>query len=149
MATTIAQIAKQAMDAVALAVTDAIKVAELSYTTESDYNTTTGKYDTITTTIINGGRAVLDTVKPINDAFPSYVAGPSDQLFLLEGFTTVPAEGWGLAIAEVGYEIRQVQDIALAGSLFYVVAIQTGGDAIVEAYFISDYFASDYFEATA
>ena len=148
MATTIAQIAKQAMDAVALAVTDAIKVAELSYTTESDYNTTTGKFATISTTIINGGRAVLDTVKPVKDAFPNYVAGPSDLLFLLEGFTTVPVEGWGLSVGEVAYDIRQVQDIALAGSLFYVVAIKAAHEAIIEAYVIGDYVVGDYVEAT-
>lgn len=129
MATTIAQIAAQAMNAASLAVADAILVAELSYITESDYNTATGQYDTQTVTIINGGRAVLDTVKPVKDAFPNYVAGPSDKLFLLEGFTTAPAEGWGLAVGGVDYEITQVQDVALAGSLFYVIAIKSAQEA--------------------
>lgn len=124
MATTIAEIAKSAFDAVALAVTDAIVTATLSYVTKGVYNPTTGVFPE-TVVAAGSGRGVLDTVKPITSVFPAYVAGPSDLLVLLEGFTTAPKEGWDLDLGGVGYVIKQVQDIALAGSLFYVIVIRS------------------------
>lgn len=119
MALTVAQIAAKAMDAVAAKITDAIHAATLVRTTQGAYNATTGAY--ATTTATQTGRAVVDTVRPAQDVFPDYVAGPGDELILLEGFTSAK-ENDALTFAGRTRTVRQVQDIAAAGTLFYVVA---------------------------
>ena len=117
---TIAQIAKAALDAAGSAITDAVHVATLTSVTNGAYNYATGAY--AETETVATGRAVSDSVKPIGDVFPDYTAGPNDTLFLLEGFTVKPVEGWKLTVNGTDRDIRAVQDIAEAGTLFYVVA---------------------------
>lgn len=117
---TVAQIAKQAFDKVAAKISGAIHSAVITYQTQGAYDPVAGEYPVVDVTLT--GRAVQDSVKPIADIFPAYVAGPSDALVLLEGFSTLPQENWKLSFAGKVRTIRQVQDIVAAGSLFYVVA---------------------------
>jgi len=117
--TTVAAIAAEAFAAVALEVTDAIHAASLSEDTQGAYDTATGAYAITTTTAT--GRAVVASETPVNDIFPAYIAGPADELILLEGFTAA-RENMRLTFAGWVRTVTQVQDIVNAGSLFYVVA---------------------------
>ncbi|WP_212525854.1 hypothetical protein [Actibacterium sp. MT2.3-13A] len=117
--TTVAAIAAAAFDAVAAEVTDAIQSATLTRTTKGAYSTTTATY--AETTSNQTGRAVIDTVKPIADVFPDYVAGPGEELILLEGFTSC-REGDTLTFGGRARSVMMVQDILGAGTLFYAVA---------------------------
>lgn len=117
--TTVAAIARDAFNAVAAQITDAILDVTVTRITQGAYNVTTGAYAETTST--QTGRAVLDTVKPVQDLFPAYVRGPKDQLFLIEGITTL-REGDELTIGATTYAVAAVQDIVGAGSLFYAIA---------------------------
>lgn len=117
--TTVAEIAREAFDAVAAEITDAIHQATLTRETQGAYNTTTGAYET--TTSVQTGRVVVDTTKPVQDVFPDYVVGPGDELILIEGMTSAK-ENDKLAFAGRTRIVRQAQDIVAAGTLFYVVA---------------------------
>lgn len=115
----IAEIAALSFDAVSESITDAIHPATLTRETQGGYNTTTGSYATTPTT--QTGRVVVDTVKPVADVFPEYVAGPGDELILIEGMTSAK-ENDELTFAGRTRVVRQAQDIVAAGSLFYVIA---------------------------
>lgn len=118
MATTVALIADAAFDAVAAEITDAIATVTITRVTQGAYNYDTGAYaETSATTT---GRGVLDSVKPVEDIFPTHIRGPKDQLWLLEGFTSV-RESDTATIGGVDYVVAAVQDIAGAGTLFYAV----------------------------
>jgi len=119
MARTVAQIAKRAFDRVAARIPDAIHAATLTREVQGAYDAVAGAYSTTTAT--QSGRIVVDTVKPIADIFPAYVVGPSDELILLEGFTSA-VENDELQFAGRTKTVKKVQDIVAAGSLFYVVA---------------------------
>ena len=120
MPLTVAQIAARAMNRAGAAITDAVHVATLGYVTRGAYDHATGGY--AETPVSLSGRAVVATETPIADAFPDYVAGPGDELVLLEGFTATPKEGWELTFSGRTRVVRRVQDIAGAGTLFYAVA---------------------------
>jgi hypothetical protein len=120
MSTTVANIAKAAMDNVSAAITDAILDVTLTWEPQGAYNFDTGEYATTTGT--DTGRAVIDTVKPMTDIFPDYTVGPGDELVFLEGLTTAPQEGYTITSGATEWHIRQVQDIVGAGSIFYVIA---------------------------
>ena len=107
------------MTGVAVAIPDAVHPATIVRTTNGTYNATTGAY--AATTATTTGRAVFADERPIEDVFSDYVVGPADQLILLEGFTSVK-ENDALTIGGVTRDVRRVQDIAGAGSVFYVVA---------------------------
>lgn len=116
--TTIATIADEALDAVAADITDAVHTAVVTRVANGAYNFTTGAYaETPTETT---GRGVLATERPIRDVFPNHIIGPKDQLWLLEGFTSV-LEGDDVAINSVDYKVAAVQNIGGAGTLFYAV----------------------------
>lgn len=108
-----------ALDGVAGAITDAVHAATLMRVAQGAYDPPTGTYQTTEAT--QTGRAVFANERPIADVFPEYVAGPSDQLIMLEGFTSC-RENDRLTIGGVARDVRQVQDIAGAGTVFYVVA---------------------------
>lgn len=114
----VADIAKRAMDAVQAKITDAIHAATLSRDVQGAYDPVVGAY--AITTYSATGRVVVDTVTPVADIFPDYVIGPSDQLVMLEGFTTC-AEADRVTFAGIGHTVRRVQDIVAAGTLFYAV----------------------------
>lgn len=120
MAITVAQIAARALNAVSAAIPDAVHVATLTKTTQGAYNPATGAYSTTTVTIT--GRAVEDSVRPVQDVFPEYIVGPGDVLVLLEGLSAAPVENDVLTYAGMARTIRQSQDIVAAGTVFYVVA---------------------------
>ena len=120
--TTITAIADAAFDAVALAITDAIADATISYDTNGTYNPSTGVYPVTTTTI--SGRALFDTEIPANDIFPDTVIGPQDQLVLLEGFSAVVKEGYKLTVNSVDYEVKRSQAIVGSVSLQYAVVLE-------------------------
>jgi len=120
--TTVAQIADTAFDNVSLAITDAIKTASLSYVSNGNYNYDTGAYATTTTTIT--GRCVIDSSTPSDDIFPDYVLGSHEQMMLLEGFSSVPVEGWTLTLGSKTYTVKKVQDIVGAGAIQMIVALE-------------------------
>ena len=120
--TTVAQIADEAFDNVALAITDAIKTATLSSVANGSYNYDTGAYSTTTTTI--SGRCVIDSQTPASDIFPDYVIGPNEQIMMLEGFSSVPYEGWTLTLGSKTYTVKRVQDIVGAGAIQMIVALE-------------------------
>ena len=117
--TTVADIAKDAFDAVSGSITDAIHSATITSTAKTAYDTVSGSYSETVTTAT--GRAVLVTERPVQDIFPDYIAGEGDQLWMLEGFSAVTALD-KLTVGSDTYHIRAVQDIAGAGTVFYVVA---------------------------
>lgn len=117
--TTVAQIALAAFDGVAAAITDAVHAATLARDARGAYNTTTGAHAITTTT--QTGRAVFANETPIGDVFPDYEIGPDDQLFVLQGFTAA-READRLTVGGVTRTVMRAQDIAGAGSVFYVVA---------------------------
>ena len=124
MSTTVAAIADAAFDAVAAKITGVIKTCTVTSTTQGAYNTSTGTYSTTTST--QTGRAlfagVQDNGKPITDIFPDYVAGPADELILLEGLTAAPEENDTVTIGSTTRTIMKVNNIVGAGTLFYVMA---------------------------
>lgn len=120
MSQTVANIAKTAMDAVSVEITDAIPAATMSWETQGAYDVDAGEY--AVTVGSDTGRAVIDAVTPKADIFPDYTVGPGDEMIFLEGLTTAPQEAFKLTIGTQVWVIRQVQDILAAGSIFYVMA---------------------------
>lgn len=118
MAISVAQIASQAFSGVSAAISGAIHSATLNWDVPATYDADTGTYSVSAQSA--SGRAVVDTVKPIADVFPDYVAGSGDELILIEGFTACE-EGWTLTFNGTTWHIKAVQDILAAGSLFFVV----------------------------
>lgn len=117
--TTVAAIADAAFDAVAAAITDAIQDVTITTVTQGAYSVSVGGY--VETTASVTGRGVLDTVKPAKTVFPQWEVGPKDQLWLLEGFTSVK-EGDRMTVGSDAYRISTAQDIVGAGVLFYAIA---------------------------
>jgi hypothetical protein len=113
--TTISAIAAKALTKVSAKITDAVHTATLTRTAQGSYDPQTGAMDTTTTT--QTGRLVYCNMATAADIFPGYTAGPSDQLLLLEGFTSARKND-----VVNGMTVREVQDIGGAGSLFYAVA---------------------------
>jgi hypothetical protein len=113
--TTISAIAAEALDGVAADITDAIQAATLVRTSHDFYDIPTGAMGTSTAS--QTGRLVYCNIATAADIFPGYTVGPSDQLLLLEGFTSVLKNDVVNDLTVV-----EVQDIVGAGSLFYAVA---------------------------
>ena len=116
---TVAQIAAKAFDAVAAKITDEIHPATLNWVEQGNYDPIEGKYPEIERSA--SGRVVEDTTKPVADVFDNYVAGPSDTLVLMEGFSEAPKENRTLEYAGRKRTIIRAQDIVAAGTLFYCV----------------------------
>jgi hypothetical protein len=116
---TVGSINKLALDAVQAVIVDAVHAASMSEDTQGAYDVVTGQYAVTTVTAV--GRAVVDTVKPVADIFPDYVAGPADELVWLEGFIAA-RENMRLAFGGWVRHVTQVQDVLGAGSAFYVIA---------------------------
>ena len=115
------QIAEMAVSAAAGAISGAIHSATLTRRTinEASYDVMYGRYEAAETT--QTGRAIVETQRPMRDVFPEYVAGPGDELILLEGFTAC-RENDHLTFAGRTRIVRQCQDILGAGAIFYVIA---------------------------
>ena len=119
MSLSVAQIAAFAVGGVQGSIPDAVHTATLTRQVQGAYNNTTDSYALSPT--VQTGRAVVTTGTPIAKIFPDYIVGPSDQLVLLEGFTSC-IENDALAYAGRTLIVRRTQDIAAAGSLFYAIA---------------------------
>jgi uncharacterized membrane protein len=117
--TTVAAIADAAFDAVGAAITDAILAVAVTRVTQGAYNVTTGAYAETETT--QTGRAVLADERAIADIFPAYTVGPRDQMFILEGLTSL-READTFTAGGKTYAVGAVQDIVGAGTLFMCVA---------------------------
>lgn len=119
--TSVAEIAAQAFDEVSSEIGGAIHSATLTRRTinEASYDVMYGRYEAAETT--QTGRAIVETQRPMRDVFPEYVAGPGDELILLQGFTAC-RENDHLTFAGRTRIVRQCQDILGAGAIFYVIA---------------------------
>lgn len=113
--TTIAAIAAKALNAVAAKITDAVQSATLVRNIEAGYDTASGVLDGNPAT--QTGRLVYCNQTAMPGLFPGYTVGPSDQLLLLEGFTSVLKND-----VVNGLTVVEVQDLGGAGTLFYAVA---------------------------
>lgn len=121
--TTVAEIAKEAFDAVAAEFTDVIQTATLTRpATDRTYNASSGAYEGGTDPINQTGRGLIGTAQALKDTFPAHVAGPTDTLIYLEGFTTEPKENDKVTIAGVERTIANTGDIVGVGTFFAVVA---------------------------
>ena len=118
--TTVASIAADAFNGVGAAIDGVILTAVMEYETQGDYDRSTQLYITFTTSLT--GRAVVGTASAIKASFPSYTVGPEDTLLLLEGFAEVPEAGWKVTAGGKTRIIKDVGDIAGAGTFFEVVA---------------------------
>ena len=120
MSLTIAKIAAKAVSAVQGAITDAVAVATITRPTQGAYTVATGAY--AISKREQTGRAVLMTLTPNRAAmFAPYVAGPTDAMYMLEGFTDVKENDTTL-IGGKTRVIMAVQDIGGAGSVWYIIA---------------------------
>jgi SPP1 family predicted phage head-tail adaptor len=98
MATTVAQIAADAFDAVGVAITDAIKAATLSDGT-TDY----------------AGRVVFGG-ETAPAGFPMATAKDKLRPAYLEGFGVIPAPGWTILADGVTHYVTGVRDVVEAGT---------------------------------
>jgi hypothetical protein len=115
----IGSIARRALDRVQQKIADAIQDGILLEPVKTGYDHATGAYVTDLTERATG-RVVTETTRPVKSVFPDFVAGPGDQLMLLEGFAVAPQTGWTLRLGR-DHEILRVQDILGAGTLFFAV----------------------------
>lgn len=118
---TVAEIAKEAFDGVAVSIEGVVKAATMEYDTQGAYNAATGTY-ALTPTSGGAGRAIVGTAKAVKSSFPAYVAGPNDILLYLEGFTSSPSINWRVSIDGVVRVIKHIGDVVGAGGFFEVVA---------------------------
>jgi hypothetical protein len=119
---TVAEIAKEAFDAVAQEMPDVIQAATLTRTTQGAYDPVTGSHTT--TTQAWACRALFAderALKGLADAFPSYVVGPSDRLTYIEGLATHPIEGDAITIGGKNYLAQIIADIVGVGTFFSVI----------------------------
>lgn len=114
--TTIANIAALALARVSAKITDAVWDATVTQIARVAYTVATNTYSETLTVLT--GRAVFCTDKPVEDVFPDFVAGPSDQLLLLT--ISALAENDTVAIAGITRDVRAVQKIG--PGVFYAVA---------------------------
>ena len=120
MTLTIAQIAAKALNAAQGAVSDAVPVATLTRAVNGVYDADYDFYTPLPPLVVTG-RAVFQSIGPDNGGFPGYVVGPTDNLILLEGFTSVLVNDT-LTIGARTLTVMAVRDLAGAGSLFNVMA---------------------------
>lgn len=104
---TVADIARQAFDGVSASITDAINSTTMSDTSGA---------------VVGSGRSVVDFQAP-GGGFPKNTLKDRTQNIYLEGFTTIPQEGWAVTIKGVEYLIIWVHDTVVAGSFFAVETI--------------------------
>ena len=136
---TVAEIAKEAFDAVADEMPDVVQVASLTRTvpmtwvlesgywrddgywmTRTDaYDPVTGEYETVDATF--SCRALFADEKAIADTFPSYVVGPSDRMVYAEGLAVVPEENDRMAIGGQPVVVTRVGDIVGVGTFFSLI----------------------------
>jgi|SRR5690625_2846215 len=119
----VADIAKLAYDGVAEKVAGVIHEGTLKRVMPGEYDPNTGKIEDETVTDLC--RVIFDNERPVEDLFPAYVPGPTDQLVYIEGLTEMqPQEGDTLEAVGKSFAVTKVSDILHAGEFYS--AIVTG-----------------------
>lgn len=116
---TVAEIAKEAFDAVSEEMPDVIQSGTLTRTTQGAYDPETGDYTTTTQTWLC--RALFADEKAMADAFPAYVIGAGDRVVYVEGLTTTPRETDALTIGGQSTTVMRVGDIVGVGTFFSLI----------------------------
>ena len=119
MSTTVAEIAREAFDAAAEELPDAIKTGTLTRTgAPGAYNPVTGAYPPGVSQTATG-RIIFATEQLGTgaDPFPGYVASPNEDLVYLEGFRLIPAENDRLTADGVTFAVLRGRDLLRAGGL--------------------------------
>lgn len=117
--TSVAEIAREAYDAVAAEMPEVIQHAELRRTMRGAYDPRTGTYTEITKAY--PCRALFSDERAMADTFPAFVAGPTDRMVYVEGIQTAPIESDRMTIGGRAVVVRQVGDIVGVGSFFALV----------------------------
>lgn len=113
-------IAKEAFDAVALDIADAIQDCTLRQVVRGAYDVATNSYSESASTYT--GRLVVITERPEN-LFEGHVVGPQDQILFIEGLGVTPSKNDTISYSSVvDAPIVATQDILAAGTLFYAIA---------------------------
>lgn len=121
---TVAEIAKEAFDAVSEEMPDVIQAATLTRTTQGTvYDPETGTYPETTETFTC--RALFGDEKAMADTFPAYVIGPNDRLVYVEGLATMPKETDAMTIGGQAVTVTRVGDIVGVGTFFSLVVRNT------------------------
>lgn len=121
--TTVAEIAREAYDAVAAELPEVIQAAQLQRTTRGAYDPQSGGYaETVQTFPC---RALFSDEKAMADAFPAFVAGPSDRMVYVEELATLPLENDRMTIGGRPVIVVQTSDIVGVGSFFALVVRNT------------------------
>lgn len=92
--------------------------ATITRTAQGAYNPATDTYAETVTTL--AGFVVVNSEAPVADAFPDYVAGPTDELLLVN--VSAIAENDTITFQGVTRTVRRVKDVTGAGFLWNVVA---------------------------
>lgn len=116
---TVAEIAKEAFDAVSEEMPDVIQAASLTRTVQGAYNPATGQYTTTTQTW--DCRALFGDEKAMADTFPAYVVGPNDRLAYVEGLAVAPKEADAMTIGGQVVSVTRVADIVGVGTFFSLI----------------------------
>lgn len=116
---TVAEIAKEAFDAVAEEMPDVIQSASLTRETQGAYDPVTGTYTTTTQTY--SCRALFADEKAMADAFPAYEIGPADRMVYVEGLATTPKEADEMTIGSQKVTVTRVGDIVGTGTFFSLI----------------------------
>lgn len=120
-APTVASIAKEAFDAVAVDISGVIHTATLT-------RILSGTYDPATGTPTPGaaqdaGRGLFASVDAARDIFPELIVGPADELIYLEGITTLaPKETDKLVMNNRTLAVLASRDLLGSGGLYAVLA---------------------------
>lgn len=119
MAITTAAIVNDALDAVAIEITDAINTMTLIEPTDGVYSTTTATY---AASEVNHGsvRVVFDN-RPVTREFDDFVAqtDPADALVFIESTTTPPEKNWILRTGGDDYKLQEVRDAVVGSGVAY------------------------------
>lgn len=122
---TVANIAKRAFDGVAGKVTDVIHEGTLKRVIPGEYDPNTGMVEDETVT--DSCRAIFDNQQPLQDLFPDFVPGASDELVYLEGLTEMqPREGDSLETAGRTFAVIRTSDILRAQGLYSMIVRAEG-----------------------
>lgn len=126
--TTVAEIALEVFTALAEELPDVVKACTLTKVTKGTYDATTGAYSETPATytgqaIITTGGTVEGINSTLRDAFPAYVAGPTDINMILQGLSAAPEKNDTLTIGSDDWTIKLVGDVVGVGELFIVIVV--------------------------
>jgi len=120
MSTTVALIAKEAFDDVALEITGVIKTGVLTRIVSTSVNSTTG--EVTNTTADYNCRTLFGDRSTIKDYFGDSEIGEGSRLLYLEGLSVEPQKTDKLVSASLTLTIEQTLNVAQANGFYVVVA---------------------------